>query len=219
MIAIERLLGKASPALGEEKFEVSQFPSSLRQPCMLLRELLGMRNGFYAFASALHVFSTNVNKKQNIVEWNSPQGWRQEYGELASELFSFGEDMFGNQFCIAHGEFVQFNIETAEVESMGRSAEEWADTILSDFGYWTGFPLGWEWQNTNGPIPNGRRLFPRQPFMLGGDYEVSNLWCGDTLETLGFYGYLARNVWGISDGTPVEISLPSGKQIKGTLQR
>lgn len=219
MDALSKLIEVSSPALGSVDFDMRQFPEEEKNTANALRPLLAARNGFCAFDSALHVYGTSSLEEPTIFEWNSLRGWKEEYGDLASGAFAFAEDLFGNQFCIFHGEFVLFNIETACTTRMGVTAEDWADTLLSDVGYWTGFQLASEWQELNGPIPFGKRLFPRRPFLLGGEYDVSNLWLGDVVNAIGFYGFIARHTASLSDGTHVEIDLPGGSRLAGIVQR
>src|SRR5881394_4570455 len=62
---------------------------------------LRQKNGFYAFESALHVFP--IGSKEGVMDletWNLPDTWRNTYGGLADGYLFFGEDTFGNQFCL-----------------------------------------------------------------------------------------------------------------------
>jgi hypothetical protein len=102
---------------------------------------------------------------------------------------------------------------------MGESAEGWATELGNDWDYWTGCTLGMEWQQANGALPRGHRLFPRTPFVLGGDFEPENLWCGATDKIIGFYAYIGRRVHPLADGTAVRFDLPNGKTLSGTVGR
>lgn len=82
-------------------FDVGAFRQSLQLPeCFkqdLLR-LLKLKNGFYAFESALHVFpfsDIDVYEQQDLLRWNSPDLWKSLYGADAEGLFCFAEDVFG----------------------------------------------------------------------------------------------------------------------------
>lgn len=219
MSAIAKLLKKSSPPMTEATFDIGRVPPEFQAAAALLLPLHGERNGFYAFASALHVYGMDTTDETDLLSWNSPTGWREEFGELANGYFAFAEDVFGGQFCVSTTGFHHFNIESAQVRSMGEDAEGWAANLIERYGYWTGFPLAWEWQENNGPLPRGQRLFPRRPFVLGGDFEVGNLWAGSTDDNVGFYGYVARHVHDVPDGTAVEIELPNGKTLAGTMSR
>jgi len=81
-----------------------------------LRTLLRCLNGFYAFESALHVFSTARSGDEiDLNAWNSDVLWRFEYGDLAEGALFFAEDAFGNQckhvcfFDAETGEFTEFS--------------------------------------------------------------------------------------------------------------
>lgn len=216
---VNRLIELASPALMSHRFDIEKFPLNLHKVAKKLEPLLKAKNGFYAFASALHVYGVSESQAAGILGWNSPRGWRAEFGKLADGCFSFAEDIFGNQFCIDGNGFCQFNIETGETQRMGKNAEDWAELVLSDYGYWTGFNLGWEWQQIYGPLPIGKRLFPRQLFSLGGEFEVSNLWAGDITDSVGYYGLIAKHLAQLPEGSYVEIALPTGKIVSGVLNR
>lgn len=219
MSSIAALLKKSSPAMTDAAFEIAQVPQEFRTAATLLLPLLGERNGFYAFASALHVYGMGTTDETDLLTWNSPAGWREELGDLATGYFAFAEDVFGGQFCVNAAGFHHFNIETAQVRPMGVDAEAWAATLFERYDYWTGFTLAWEWQSQHGPLARGQRLFPRRPFVLGGDFEVENLRAGNTDDNVGFYAYVARHLHEVPDGTAVEIELPNGKTLAGTVSR
>src|SRR5438309_1862194 len=66
-----------------------------------LLRLLALRNGFYAFESALHVFPAgHIEGVLDIETWNSEVLWRREFGSMADGCLFFAEDIFGGQFCI-----------------------------------------------------------------------------------------------------------------------
>jgi len=66
-----------------------------------LSSIFKILDGFYAFESALHFYSSKQGDNEiNIVKWNSPDLWIDAYGELIQDLFFFAEDIFGDQFCI-----------------------------------------------------------------------------------------------------------------------
>jgi hypothetical protein len=141
-----------------------------------LEILLTGKNGFFAFESALHVLpTTRTSGGEGLDSWNAPSGWRSSYGGLAIGYLFFAEDIFGNQFGIKDGRVVSFNAETAECEIVADSVEQWAKEVLGNFELMTGYPIGHAWQEQNGPLADGFRLVPRQPFVLGGAYAVDNL--------------------------------------------
>lgn len=171
-----------------------------------LQALLERRNGFYAFESALHVRGTcSVSGELGLDEWNSLGGWRSGYGELADECLFFGADLFGQQFCIHQEAVYRFDAETGGKEYFGASIEDWAGAILDDFEAQTGWPLAHEWQRQHGKLPQGTRLVPVTPFVLGGEFAVGNLRPVPSQEAMRFYADLAIQLRNVPDGAQVRL--------------
>jgi hypothetical protein len=104
-----------------------------------LTELLQIRNGFYAFGAALHVFpAESTNLSWGLIDWNMPGLWKHEYASFADPGVCFAEDIFGNQFCIKNGAVHHFTAETGQLEAMAPSLEDWAAMLAVDDGTWSG---------------------------------------------------------------------------------
>jgi hypothetical protein len=172
-----------------------------------LLEVLRKRNGFYAFESSLHVLPLGKSRETlTLGYWNDPHGWRQEFGKLIpSDLVFFAEDAFGNQFAFGQDGVSLFYPEFAEVEHLTDSLEEWAKLILSDWRGYTGYDLAHEWQLANGPLQERQRLLPKVPFVIGGKYEIANLYAGDILQAMRFRASLASQIANLPDGTAVRM--------------
>lgn len=190
---------------GNEADILSQYGEIGRE----LLALLTTRNGFYAFESALEVFPIGSSKQLiSLASWNDSRLWRSEFGRLipATSLF-FAQDAFGNQFAINGSEIALFYSEFAEFERMASSLNEWTEVILSDWRGYSGFELAHEWQAEHGPLQAGQRLIPKVPFVIGGKYELGNLYCGDIVDAMRFRGSLARQLLNVPDGTPSNIKI------------
>lgn len=175
-----------------------------------LAELLSARNGWLAWHSALLVRPlTDAPPVLGVCSWNEPSLWKQSYAVPPDALF-FAEDAFGDQFAIVGDRIHFFEGETGEFDDLAGSLEEWATLILEEPHFHTGWPLALEWQETNGPLPLGRRLLPKTPFVLQGEYSVANLWAGDDREGMQFRGRLANQLRDAPDGTPVWIRIGDG---------
>lgn len=170
-----------------------------------LYALLRLKNGFYAFEGALHVLpSSRDDECRGIEKWNAVDLWKFEYEDILSNYVCFAEDVFGEQFIIGNGNVYRFDPETAGIEIVAGSLEEWAKVILDNYETETGYSLAHEWQRLNGPLPSGQRLLPKIPFVLGGDYMVDNLYALDAVKGMK----LRADIWKqIKD-------LPSGAQVK-----
>jgi hypothetical protein len=167
--------------------------------------MLQLKNGFYAFESALHVFPAASTDVMTLEEWNSGPLWRGHYGDLAEGLLFFAEDVFQDQFCISEKGVLRFNAETGETTPLADSIEDWARIILRDYSQETGWSLAAKWQGLQGPLVPGKRLMPKTPFFLGGEYSLANVWAGDGVEGMRFKASLAVQTRGLPDGSAVRL--------------
>jgi hypothetical protein len=206
---LDRLLAVAGPALGRPQtsaqLEIAGIPAGLS-------DLLSRRNGFVAFESALRVFPLGQvsDGSRDLRQWNDPALWKTAYPTLdaAQDLF-FAEDAFGGQFGLRHEAVYSFDPETGESELVSNSVEEWAGRVLADFNILTGYALAHAWQQEHGPIRSGCRLVPTTPFVLGGDFSVSNLKAVDAVQGMRWRGRLATQLQGLPDGTKVTLKVVS----------
>lgn len=175
-----------------------------------LFDMFQQKNGFYSFESALHVFPITGGPGSSSLEgWNDNSLWRNEYQDLAHGLLFFGEDILQDQFCVSlkqKGVF-RFVSETGEVEFFSDSIEKWAQRILADYRAETGWPLAQEWQQRHGPLPQGQRLMPKIPFVMGGEYNLENLWAGDAVQGMRFKGDIALQIRDVPDGGSVKLNI------------
>lgn len=207
--AIQRLTTIASGPLSEGTPRMPSELAKIASPLesQLLR-LYWAKNGFYAFESALHVFPvTPETDVMDVGRWNDPGLWRSAFGVLADGAVFFAEDIFGTQFCVSSGAVQRFNPETGDRERLTDSIEGWAEMILDDPTFQTGWSLAHEWQERFGPLLKNQRLVPKMPFILGGDFSVSNLQAIDSVSGMMFYADIARQIHELPDGTEFRIRI------------
>jgi hypothetical protein len=182
-----------------------------------LEEVLRIKDGFYAFDSALLVRPyINAQKPRGVVEWNNTNLWKREYDEGLNQALFFAEDVFGGQFCIYQGRVHAFDPETGVFELIGDCLDDWASSILSDTNFRTGHSLARAWQSKYGSLPLGTRLAPKLPFILGGRYEIDNLAPVDEVEAVGFRLSIAKQIRDLPDGSKVILKATSGSGFEGT---
>jgi hypothetical protein len=170
--------------------------------------LFSEKNGFYAFESALHIFPLlSETNCMTLARWNSNELWRYEYGTLAQGLLFFAEDAFGNQFCLHGEEICSFHAETGEIKTLDYTLDDWSARILAEYEVLTGYPLLHLWQSVNGAIPIGKRLMPKIPFVLGGDYSVENVYAIETVSGMKSRGNLAQQIKNLPDGMQVDFRI------------
>src|SRR5690349_17618891 len=206
MSAVEELIsigsGPISAFPAVVRFDSSDMNASFENE---LQQLLLLKNGFYAFESALHVLPSSPEESvMTLRRWNSRDLWSFEYGELARNAYFFAEDAFGNQFCFWHGNVCAFDAETAEIKPIAPTIEAWAERVLRDYSLLTGYPLLHEWQLRNGTLPSATRLMPKIPFVLGGNYSVENIYALSAARSMRTRGNLARQLKDLPDGTQID---------------
>lgn len=173
-----------------------------------LAGFLNRKNGFYAFESALHVFpACNEKEMMDLEHWNDPSLWVEHYDDMALGTVFFAEGIFGDQFGIRGHEIVRFEAETGEAEPVASSLEDWANLIIEDRNYQTGYPLASQWQHVHGPLPYGQRLVAVTPFVLGGNFDISNFFALDAVKAMRYHGDLAVRLRDVPDGTKISFDI------------
>jgi hypothetical protein len=115
----------------------------------------------------------------------------------------FAEDAFGSQFAIRDEGVHIFDPETGASEPMASSVQDWVDQLLAEHQVLTGSPVAHRWQQSHGPLPAGRRLVPKIPFVLGGEFEVSNVYAADAEMGMRLRAALAVQIRDLPDGAQV----------------
>jgi hypothetical protein len=204
---IEKIISISSPPLqiSGERCELENTSSNTLVSDIC--SMLDIKNGFYVLASALHVLplkaaSVNYNEHSDIQAWNAHDGWRSFYGDKLEGMLFFAEDVFGCQFCVKDESILSFDPESGRTEFISSSLEGWAKKVLTDNAL-TGFPLAHEWQLKNGPLPYGKRLLPKIPFILGGAYAADNLCAINAEQGMAYRGDLWRQLMDLPDGAKV----------------
>lgn len=121
----------------------------------------------------------------------------------------FAEDVFGGQFCIKDSKVYTFDPETGSLEYLADDIESWVQILLSDYEVLTGYPLAHQWQKQNGQLPAGKRLLPKLPFVLGGEFVLDNLYLADAVEGMRFRADIASQIKDLPDGAQIRFNLDS----------
>jgi hypothetical protein len=201
---LHKLLSIASPAIGAT---VRFSPKTGLLGEWL--ELVSERNGFYAFESALFVRPAIHQHPiiYDVKSWNKPECWLETYDFPLPKMHFFAEDVFGEQFSILDDSILRFDPETGEYTHFASSFDEWARAICDNYNYETGYELAHEWQSTKRPLAIGERLIPRIPFVLGGEYAVSNLWPWNDRKGMRARGLLATQLRNVPEGSQISFIL------------
>ncbi|MBH3414533.1 SMI1/KNR4 family protein [Pseudomonas putida] len=121
----------------------------------------------------------------------------------------FAEDVFGGQFCIKDSKVYTFDPETGSLEYLADDIESWVQMLLSDYEVLTGYPLAHQWQKQNGQLPAGKRLLPKVPFVLGGEFVLDNLYLADAVEGMKFRADIAIQIKELPDGAQIRLNIDS----------
>lgn len=203
---VQKLLLDAGPELG------AAVPAQLVVECCnsvdvqkLCTNILNRRNGFLAYDDALHVFPACApSSGPNLVQWNSPLGWRNAYGRLLDGYLCFAQDVFGNQFAMNDGVVYRVECETGEMKKIAEGLENWVQWVLDDVDFTTGRPFARLWKEEHSDwSSSGERLVPKLPFVLGGGFDTSNFYSYDAEKAMKAYGDLALQLQDVPDGSLV----------------
>lgn len=206
---LNKLLEIGSAALAVGKPDLSWATTGAVSGALLgeLAQVLGVKNGFVAFESALLVLpSRRADGVPGLAEWNDPKGWLRHYDRLKSAAVFFAQDAFAGQFGITEANVIRLNPETGETTPVADSLEDWAGRILDEYNMETGWSVAREWQRAHGPLVPGHRLLPKRPFVLGGDFVPENLVAMSATDAMEKYGSLYRQVRDIPDGRTATIT-------------
>lgn len=209
MTSLDKLLLSASVALNEHEPDVAGELRILGGTLIddLLR-MLRQRNGFYAFESALHVFPSHSSQQEiGLNNWNENTLWRNAYKNLADGCLFFAEDVFGGQFCIKCNKVYTFDPETGALDYLANDIEGWAKAIINDYEVLTGYPLAHQWQKQNGQLPSKKRLLPKIPFVVGGEFVLNNLYLADAVEGMKFRADIANQIKDLPDGAQIKFNI------------
>lgn len=200
---IERLLEIGSTSLGDAATETELPPG-----CAALDGLLHQKNGLFAFESALHVMGRLHQPEAlcDVLSWNESSLWRAHYSTIPESVFFFAQDAFGGQFGVdVDGSIVTFEPETGELTPSAADLEEWAGLMLDDWKFMTGYSCAKAWQHENGALPLGHRLYPKRPFVAGGEYEVANLFACEAAQAMRNYANIADQIRDLPAGANVRL--------------
>ncbi|MEV4614294.1 SMI1/KNR4 family protein [Kitasatospora sp. NPDC049258] len=203
--ALEQLLGRARGPMGpsaELDFGVAGGPLAE------LGTVLSRINGFFLYNAGVQVFRVGEEGLgPDLLSWNEESTWKDTYDGLADDLFCFGQDIFGNQFAVLEGtEVVRFDPETAEVEVLGTSLEDWARWLLADPEVNAAANFAYAFQQQNGPLEPGQRLVPLQFFVTGGGYGFDNFAVRDAATAMRIRGPVAQQVYNLPDGATINLN-------------
>lgn len=204
---IRSLVDLASDPIGSG-FEETSLPQNLNSQAV---RLLSKKDGFYAFESALLVRPfRDTPSVLGMTTWNSFDLWKSLYSDMGTDIQSytfFAENIFGEQFFLADDWIGEFDPETGESHKIADNLDAWVSGILADCDYLIGRGVAQQWQERHGRLPEGSRLIPKIPFVLGGEFNVSNLVAKSELEAITIRAQLASRLHGLKNGETITFEI------------
>ena len=169
------------------------------------------RNGGFFYGKSLHLYGYSNNVDFHNIE-SVNQTLKEQFKDIAAGLFFYGQDIFGHQFAFdnTRNKIVFFNIETGDKEVVANDFSDWVDLLLDETDYFTGKNLAKNWEEKN-TLNFGQRLCPKIPFILGGDYALSNLYASYYPDFLISNANIAHQIYGLSDGEKFKITIKNAK--------
>jgi len=165
---------------------------------------LSQFNGGFFFNNSLQLYSlNNANEYNSIIYIN--ELFRTTYSSLLKDEFFFAQDIFANQFAFYSDGILFFNIETGEKTHLANSFIDWIDLIKSEVDYYSGRSLVVLWNENKHRLLYDERLCPKMPFVLGGEYEIKNLYNSSFPEYIFTNANIANQIFKRPDGTAIKI--------------
>lgn len=164
-------------------------------------------NGGFFFDDALLIYShAAVDCYPSIKTVN--EVLVSSFENLFKGLISFGQDVFGNQFCFCKdsSNIYVFSIEDGKKELLSPSFQEWIGLLEADYDFIVGCSYIQDWKGQK-IIKDDERLCSKIPFIIGGEYKVDNFY------NCSFPGYLktnadiAKQISDLPEGTPVKLKI------------
>ncbi|PWV56389.1 SMI1/KNR4 family protein [Chitinophaga sp. S165] len=166
-----------------------------------------IENGGFFFGQSLQIYDhSNSHGFNNIIVVNSM--FKKEFNFLFKDVFSFGQDIFGNQFVFDehNGEVSLFNIESGQIDRLAKNFAEWMDVFVADVEYLTGRIYEQEWKADH-EFPFDSRLQPKLPFVMGGDYSVSNFYINSYPSYISYNADMAKQIYNLKDGEKIKLNI------------
>ena len=158
-------------------------------------------DGGYFHDYALHIYGYNTTRDFNCISIVN-NVLKTEFGDIFNGLYSFGEDVFGNQFVFSKEGILFFNIETGERKLVANTFSDWLKVLNQDILYFSG-------KNFSSYLKEsvGTRLCPKIPFVIGGEYDFENLYVSSFPKYISLNANIAKQIYNLPDGTNIKIEL------------
>jgi hypothetical protein len=129
------------------------------------------------------------------------------YNTFASKAHFFACDFLGNQFAFLDKEVHLLNIETGQFELVAANFSQWLTALSDHLDYYTGQSLLRGWEQQFKQLSAEKRLCPKVPFSMGGQYSIHNLFSVNVEEMIKYNADIASQIYNLPDGTELKLKL------------
>ena len=161
--------------------------------------ILNRSNGAFLFFNSLQLYGYTPTPSYHDIEYVN-KILHKEYGAMMKTLYSFGQDIFSNQFVFSKNGIELFNIESGEREILADNFESFQEVLANETDYLTGRKLSFMIAKEK---LLDHRLCAKKPFITGGDYNTDNLYPLVFPEYIKVNANIARQVRNLSDRTDI----------------
>lgn len=169
--------------------------------------IIESKNGGFFYTQSLHLYGFSGVHKFNDIDYVNSL-FRTEYNEIFKDLISFGQDLFGNQFCfdLAENNIIFFDSETGERQTIASDYLGWMKILNERVEYFSGVNILKSWL-LNNQFNFDQRLCPKIPFLMGGEFIEGNLYAGRFPDYIRAYANIANQVFGLPEGTKIQLNI------------
>ncbi|WP_315921076.1 hypothetical protein [Mesorhizobium sp. SP-1A] len=114
-------------------------------------------------------------------------------------------DVFGDFFVRSGGKIYFIRTETGKIEETWSSYDDWLKAVIDNPDEVVGLEFLLAWEEENGRLPDGHRLTPKVPFILGGTYDFDNIVACPLAHIMQLRTALATQLVDVPDGGRVKI--------------
>jgi hypothetical protein len=163
-------------------------------------------NGGFFFGQSLQFYSLISEKSfRSIISVN--ELLTQEFDFLFKGLYSFAQDVFGNQFVFNdEGQISLFNIESGSCDIVAQNFKESLSILINDIDYYAGITYEKMWKGEY-ELALDQRIQPKIPFVIGGEYKLDNFYVNNYPAYLSYNADIAKQIYNLKDGEKVKLRI------------
>lgn len=169
-------------------------------------DFINFINGGYFYNNSLQIYSID-----NSIDFNSffkiNELIKKEYSNIISNEVFFAQEIFGNQFGFSSQGVIMFNIETGEKNLLSLDFNGWLEALEADIDFLTGKNIAKLWDQANPELKLNERLCAKKPFIIGGEYEIENLFALSFPQYVYSNANIANQVYGLPDGQSIKLKI------------